>query len=148
MIKKDRNKIEFIRDIHEVFGDESKSNLYTPEKTKDERQAEVNAQIESINRRKEAIREKIRKKRQYFDEITVQVALLKKLVRRNMRAEDSDTSINTPVKKKGEKITLEKFQKTNKIYVPMLVLEFKKNSDIEVLMDEDHKQLVIFSDSQ
>mmetsp|Transcript_644 Transcript_644/g.741 ORF Transcript_644/g.741 Transcript_644/m.741 type:complete len:220 (+) Transcript_644:250-909(+) len=147
MIKKDRNKIEFIRDIKEVFGDENNDNLFTPEKSKEEKQAEIDAQIAELNRRKDAIRQKIQSKKQYFEEITVQVALLKKLVRRNMKAEDNDTSVNTPDKTKGENLTLEKFNKTRKIHLPMLVLEFKKNSEIEILMNEDHKQLVLFSDT-
>ena len=116
MIKKDRNKIEFIRDIHEVFGDENNHNLYTPEtKTKEERQAEINAQIENIKRKKAAIKNKIKQKRQYFDEITVQVALLKKLVRRNMKKEENDTTVNTPDKRIKENLTLDNFQKTKKI---------------------------------
>jgi len=82
-----------------------------------------------------------------LDEITVQAALLKKLVRRNMKNEDNETTINTPIKVKDDALTLNNFQKSRKINLPMLVLEFKKNSDIEILMNEDHKELVIVSDS-
>lgn len=146
MIKKDRNKIEFIRDVHEVFGN-GKKNFHTPEITREERESEINAQLETIHRKKRAIQERLKHKKQYLDEITVQVALLKKLVRRNMKIEDNETTINTPVKTKEDPLTLAKFQKSKKINLPMLVLEFKKNSDIEVLMNEDHKEVVIISDS-
>lgn len=146
MIKKDRNKIEFIRDVHEVFGN-GKKNFHTPEITREERESEVNAQLEAIHHKKKAIQERLKQKKQYLDEITVQVALLKKLVRRNMKNEDNETTINTPVKTKEDPLTLAKFQKSKKINLPMLVLEFKKNSDLEVLMNEDHKEVVILSDS-
>lgn len=137
-----------MRDIHEVFGDEKHGNLLTPEKSRDEKQAEINATIESIKRRKQVIKERMKQKEQYFHEITVQVALIKKLVRRNIKNEDTDTNINTPVKNNLENVSLTKFQKTRKIHLPLLILEFQKNSDIEVLMNEDHKELVLFSDTQ
>ena len=146
MIKKDRNKIEFVRDIGEVFGDESKGYSGTPEKTLEDRQAETDRKVRELKKRKEAALERIKQKRQYFDEITVQVALLKKLVRRNLK-EDNETSVNTPDKGRANQMSLEKFQQTQKIFLPLLVLEFKKNSDIEILMNEDHKELVVLSDS-
>ena len=146
MIKKDRNKIEFIRDIPEVFGDERKNGWGTPEQSREDRQADIDAKIKELNRQKEQTKENINKKKQYFDEITVQVALLKKLVRRNYKQEENETSHNTPNKGKDDRLSLQKFQNTQKIHLPILVLEFKKNSAIEVLMNEDHKELVIISD--
>jgi hypothetical protein len=146
MIKKDRNKIEFIRDIPEVFGDERKNGWGTPEQSREDRQADINEKINELNRQKEQTKESIKKKKQYFDEITVQVALLKKLVRRNYKQEETETSHNTPSKGKDDQLSLQKFQNTQKIHLPILVLEFKKNSAIEVLMNEDHKELVIISD--
>ena len=148
MVKKDRNRIEFMSDIHEVFGNEKHGNLLTPEKLRDERQAEIKSTIENIKRRKQVIKERMKQKEQYFHEITVQVALLKKLVRRNIKNEDVDTNIKTPVKNNGENLTMAKSQKTQRIYLPLLILEFQKNSDIEILMNEDHKELVLFSDVQ
>lgn len=148
MIKKDRNKIEFVRDIHEVFGDERKNSLETPDQSREERQSEINAKVIELKRRKAQIKENIKKKKQYFDEITVQVALLKKLVRRNYKQEDNETAHNTPPSKgKESQLSLKKFQNTQKIHLPILVLEFKKNSAIEVLMNEDHKELIIISDT-
>lgn len=64
-----------------------------------------------------------------------------------MKNEDSETTINTPIKVKDDALTLNQFQKSKKINLPMLVLEFKKNSDLEILMNEDHKELVIISDT-
>lgn len=147
MIKKDRNKIEFIRDIPEVFGDSHKNCHLTPEKTKEERTSEVVLKIKKLKEKKEAIAESIRQKRQFRDEVTVQVALLKKLVRRNLKVEDTETETNTPAKPKNDQLSLEKFQHTKKIHLPMLVLEFQKNSELEVLMNEDHKELIILSDT-
>lgn len=146
MIKKDRNKIQFVRDIGDVFGDEHKYSTGTPEKSQEDRQQEIDRKVRELKRRKEAALERIKQKKQYFDEITVQVALLKKLVRRNLK-EDNETSVNTPNKEKNDPKSLEKYQQTQKIFLPLLVLEFKKNSDIEILMNEDHKELVVLSDS-
>lgn len=147
MIKKDRNKIEFVRDIHEVFGDGSKHAHSTPEKSKEDRLAEVAIRARELQEKKEAVFQSIKEKRQYLSEITVQVALLKKLVRRNLKVEDSDTDMNTPDKAKNEGLSLEKFQHTKKIHLPMLILEFPKSADLEVLMNEDHKELIILSDT-
>jgi hypothetical protein len=147
MIKKDRNKIEFIRDIHEVFGDGSRNTNSTPEKTKEDKLAEVAIRSKELQTKKDSVFESIREKRQYLSEITVQVALLKKLVRRNLKIEDSDTDMNTPDKAKNEGLSLEKFQHTKKIHLPMLILEFPKSADLEVLMNEDHKELIIISDT-
>lgn len=147
MIKKDRNKIEFLRDINEVFGENPKHVQHTPEKTREEREYETNHKINQLKERKRIMMENLEHKRQYFNEITVQVALLKKLVRRNLKLEDDEITMHTPDKAKSDQMSLEKFQHTNKIHLPMLVLEFAKNADLEILMNEDHKDLVILSDS-
>ena len=148
MVKKDRNRIELLSDIHDVFGNEKDVNLLINEKSRDERQTKVKSTIESIKRRKQVIKERMKLKEQYFHEITVQVALLKKLVRRNIKNEDVDTNIKTSVKNNEENLTLAKFQITQRIHLPLLILEFQKNSKIEILMNEDHKELVLFSDAQ
>ena len=78
MIKKDRNKIEFIKDISEVFGESSKkSSQITPDKIKSEKEAEINSKIKKLKERKEAIAQNLKQKREYFDELIFQVALLK-----------------------------------------------------------------------
>lgn len=51
MIKKDRNKIEFVRDIHEVFGDERKNSLETPDQSREDRQLEINAKVLELKRK-------------------------------------------------------------------------------------------------
>lgn len=147
MIKKDRNKIEFIRDINEVFGESTKkSALITRENIKSEKQTEINNKIKQLKDRKEAMAENIKQKRQYFDELIFQVALLKKLVRRNWKIEDDETTLNTPDKGMSNNPSLDKFQQTQKIHLPMLVLEYPKDSYIEILMNEDHTNMVVVSD--
>lgn len=147
MIKKDRNKIEFIKDINEVFGEGHSHVHATPDKTKEDREAEINSKVCILREKKAAMLQNLQEKRQYFNEITVQVALIKKLVRRNLKLEDAETTINTPDKARSDQLSLEKFQHTKKIHLPMLVLEFKKGADVEVLMNEDHKKLVVLSDA-
>lgn len=146
MIKKDRNKIEFVRDINEVFGESHKLGPSSPEMNREDREAETHQKIQMLKNRKAKMLESIKQKRQYFDEITVQVALLKKLVRRNLKNEDQETTHATPDKADNNDASLDKFQNTKKIHLPMLVLEFKKGADICV-MSEDHKKVVILSDS-
>jgi hypothetical protein len=143
MIKKDRNKIEFIRDVNEVFGGEAKQEVSSPELKTDN---DVNYRVKRLKELKEKKLQQLRAKKQYFDEITVQVSLLKRLVRRNLKAEDEDATTNTPEKSKNELVSLEKYQKTKRINLPILVIEFKKG-ELEILMNEDHSQLVILSDS-
>jgi hypothetical protein len=144
MIKKDRNKIEFIKDVHEVFGDGSKDEFHSPDFKSEQDSA---SRIKMLNELKERKLKDLKAKRQYFDEITVQVSLLKRLVRRNLKAEDEDTNTNTPNKSKLDQLSVEKVHQTKKIHLPMLVLEFAKNADFEILMNEEQNKVVIFSDT-
>lgn len=145
MIKKDRNKIEFIKDIHEVFGEAAKPEKFKNDDIKEERDAEKSNKIRLLNERKAQMLKNLNKKRQYFEEITIQVALLKKLVRRNLN--EKETSYNSPPSKnQSDTMSIDKFTHTEKIHLPMLVWEFKKNAEYELLMNEDHNQLIIVSD--
>jgi len=143
MIKKDRNKIEFLRDVNEVFGEGHKEEVTTPEIKVEN---ELANKIKLLKEKKSKKLKELKMKKQYFDEITVQVALLKRLVRRNLKMEDEETTTNTPDKTKLAQISQEKFQKSRKIPLPMLILEFAKNSEFEILMNEDHSKVVILSD--
>lgn len=144
MIKKDRNKIEFTKDVNEVFGEGSKEEVQSPLTKTDQ---DLSAKIKYLKDLKASKLEELKVKRQYFDEITVQVSLLKRLVRRNYKVEDEDTNANTPDKPKVDSTSIEKYHKTKKIHLPILVLEFTKDADFEILMNEDHNKVVIFSDT-
>lgn len=147
MIKKDRNKIEFIRDINEVFGESTKKKtLITQQNFNTEKQTEISHKIKQLRERKESLAQSVKRKRQYFDELIFQVALLKKLVRRNWKIEDDETTLNTPDKGTSHQPSLYKFQQTQKIHLPMVVLEYPKDSYIEILMNEDHTNMVVVSD--
>ena len=138
MIKKDRNKIEFIRDVDEVFGGEVKQEVSSPEiKTEND----INYTVQRLREMKVKKLQQLQAKKQYFDEITVQVSLLKRLVRRNLKAENEDaTTNNTPGKKKHDHVSMEKYQQTRKIQLPMLVVEFKNKAALEILMNEEHNK--------
>lgn len=144
MIKKDRNKIEFIKDVNEVFGEGSKDEFHSFDGKSEQ---DMTSRIKQLKEKKERKLKDLQAKKQYFDEITVQASLLKRLVRRNLKVEDDDTNTNTPNKSKVENVSMDKFQQTRKIPLPMLVLEFGKNADFEILMNEEQNKVVIFSDT-
>lgn len=62
MIKKDRNKIEFIRDIGEVFGEDRKHSTATPEKSKEEKLAETNQKVQFLQERKAEMMKRLKEK--------------------------------------------------------------------------------------
>ena len=68
-------------------------------------------------------------------------------MRRNLKMEDDETTLNTPDKGMSNQPSLDKFQQTQKIHLPMLVLEYPKDSYIEILMNEDHTKMIVVSDS-
>lgn len=149
MIKKDRNKIQFIRDINDVFGEpQVKQPVVQPVTNKsDGKETKNSRKLIHLRKQKEIIEANLRQKKQYFDELIFQVAMLKKLVRRNLKTEDEDTMMNTPDKEMSDAQWLDNFQSNSKIHLPLLVLEFPKNSSLEILMDEDHTNMVLLSNS-
>lgn len=148
MVKKDRNKIEFIRDVHEVFGEDHKHPAVTPEKIKDEKQAETNNKIKLLKEKRAKMATRLQEKKQYFEEITVQVALLKKLVRRNLLHEESVAHKSSPDKPSEDQTGSDSTDSSRRIKLPMLVFELNRKSDYEVLINEDHKEVVILSDTE
>lgn len=144
MIHKDRNKIEFIKDVDEVFGKEPKEEPQSPVIKHD---YDLSMHLKELREIKENKLRKLAEKHKYFEEITVQASLLKRLVRRNLKVEDEDTSTNTPYKTKADQMSTDKFQLAKKIHLPMLVLEFGKSSELEILMNEGHDKIIIFYDT-
>ena len=107
----------------------------------------MESKIKELKMLKEKKLEQLKAKKQYFEEITIQASLLKRLVRRNFKVEDEDTSANIPDKAAKNQYMLERYQETKKIHLPMLVLEFAKDSDFEIMINEDHNNVIILSDT-
>ena len=148
MIKKDRNKIEFVRDINEVFGGPQKPDgIQTNIGKSDVRETKNSSKLKQLRKQKEMIEANLKQKKQYFDELIIQVAMLKKLVRRNSKTEDEETMMNTPDKEMNDPQWLDHFQSNSKIHLPFLVLDFPKNSNLEILMDEEHTNMILLSNS-
>lgn len=68
-------------------------------------------------------------------------------MRRNLKVEDEDTNINTPNKSKEEQSLQNNQLIPKKIYLPMLIAEFDKKADLEIIMNEDQNKAYIFSDT-
>ena len=147
-LNKDRNKIEFVRDISDVFGESAKQAVAKPNiNWSDSRETKHNIKIKELKKHKEVLDASLEHKRQYFDELIFQVALLKKLVRRNLKVEDEETMMNTPDKEIKDQHWTENFYSNSKIHLPLLVLEFPKSSNLDILMDESHTKMVLLSNS-
>lgn len=147
MIKKDRNKIQFVRDVHEVFGEDHKPPVVTPEKLKVDRIAETNKKLMLLKTQKAKMKERLQEKQQYFEELTVQVALLKKLVRRNLLKEESQAMRASSENLNEDQHGADTYHSDTKVKLPMLVFEIDKNSEYEILTNEDHKEVVILSNT-
>lgn len=148
MVKKDRNKIEFVRDIQDVFGDSRKYTASTPDKSHNSKIAENQEIIRKLREKKSQMLQSLSQKKQYFEEITVQAALLKKLVRRNYLDEEEGTTKHTPNKANKDDMSVTSELQSLKVHLPVLILAINKKASFEVLMSEDHKEVVVVSDKE